>query len=195
MNTAELTQVFEKIDQANAEDPNHEIVEGKSVAKELIYGQRMSNQLATFAPNSSPALQIAARAQHIQRWKSQRSSYPAGLQGYKQWRSELGKFHAEKTEEILQSLGHSEKLIADVKNLLQKKQLKQNPDTQTLEDVICLVFLEYYLEDFAAKHDEEKLIAIIQKTWRKMSEHGQQAALKLPLSEEMLSLVGKALSV
>lgn len=194
MNTAELAQIFQKIDQANAEDPNHEIIEGKTVAKELIYGQRMSGQLAAFAPNSSPALQIAARAQHIQRWKSQRSSYPEGLQGYKQWRSEQGKFHAKTTAEILQSLGHSEILIEDVKNLLQKKQLKQNPDTQILEDVICLVFLTYYLEDFAAKHDEEKLIAIIQKTWRKMSEDGQQAALKLPLNEKMLSLIGKALS-
>ena len=77
--------------------------------------------------------------------------------------------------------------------MLEKKQLKKNLETQTLEDVICLVFLEFYFEPFSHKYPEEKLMDILQKTWRKMSEKGQQAALKLPLSKESLELIEKAL--
>ncbi|MCT7653654.1 DUF4202 domain-containing protein [Oceanimonas sp. NS1] len=65
---------------------------------------------------------------------------------------------------------------------------------QILEDVICLVFVQHYLEDFAAGHDEDKVVDIIRKTWRKMSEQGHQAALALPLSPAMQALVGKALA-
>ena len=78
--------------------------------------------------------------------------------------------------------------------LLLKKQLKKDSETQALEDVICLVFLEFYFEPFAAKHTEEKVIDILRKTWRKMSEDGQAAALKLPLSADAIALVGKALN-
>ena len=90
--------------------------------------------------------------------------------------------------------GYDEAAIQRVKDLLLKRGLKRDEEVQALEDVICLVFLEYYLEEFAAKHDEEKLIDIIRKTWNKMSPKGHEAALRLPLSEAMLQLVTKALT-
>lgn len=64
---------------------------------------------------------------------------------------------------------------------------------QALEDVICLVFMRYYLADFATRHSQEKLVGIIQKTWAKMSSEGQAAALQLKLNVEVSELVASAL--
>ena len=113
--------------------------------------------------------------------------------GYLLWRTELKKFHAKKASEILASVDYDTETIEKVAFLLQKKQLKRNEETQLLEDVICLVFLEFYFEPFIAKHSEEKIIDIVQKTWAKMSEKGHDFALKLPYSETSLDLVKKAL--
>ena len=184
-----------RIDQANQQDPNLESVDGVMQPKELIYGQRMSQQLAEFAPDASEVLQIAARAQHIQRWQSPRDSYPKTRAGYLQWRRELGRFHAQQAANIMAEAGYDEDTIARVKALLTKSQLKQDPEVQTLEDVICLVFIRYYLEEFAASQkSHEKLISIIQKTWAKMSPRGHEAALALPLNAPLSKLIGEALA-
>lgn len=189
-----LQQAFERFDAANQEDPNTEVFEGETFPKEVLYAHRMSEQLNSFAPNASEALQLTARCQHICRWEIARDSYEMNRQGYLRWRQELKKFHAEKAASILSDVGYSEDTIKTVKFLLEKKQLKKNEETQTLEDVICLVFLAYYFEPFAAKHPEEKTIDILQKTWRKMSDKGHEAALKLPLSKAALELVSKAIN-
>ena len=191
---AKLETVLQKIDQSNNQDPNQDIYQGKRVAKEWLYGQRMSERLTQFEPGASELLQIAARGQHIQRWSIPRSDYPEGRVGYKHWRTDLGKFHGEKTAELMLQAGYSEQDAERVKTLLQKKGLKQDAEVQTLEDVICLVFLEHYLAPFAEKHSEPKLISIIQKTWGKMSEKGHQAALKISYQPEHLALIQKALA-
>jgi Domain of unknown function (DUF4202) len=189
-----LQQVLDAIDQCNSEDPNKEEHNNQQIAKELLYGQRMSGHLNQFAPEASEILQIAARAQHIKRWSIPRSDYPMNRQGYKKWRTELGKFHADTTAQLMDNAGYSAEQQERVAVLLQKKFLKRDDEVQCLEDVICLVFLEHYLEAFAAKHDEDKLIDIIRKTWKKMSEQGHEAALKLPFNDAMGALVGKALN-
>ena len=189
-----LTQVIAAIDLANQQDPNVEMVDGKAIAKEVLYSQRMSNCLQQFAPDASEALQIAARAQHIRRWTIPRSDYPSGRQGYQQWRVYLGKFHAQTTTALMAEAGYTDAMQSRVADLLQKKAIKRDAETQCLEDVICLVFIQYYLEDFAAKHDEDKLIDIIRKTWNKMSAEGHAAALKVTLPVPLTDLIGKALN-
>lgn len=189
-----LIAALADIDRANAQDPNLETDNGQAQPKELLYGQRMSEELKSFAPDASELLQVAARAQHIRRWESPRSDYPEGRAGYKKWRSQLALFHGKAAGDIMARNGYSEADIERVQNLLIKRGLKRDPEVQTLEDVICLVFLRYYLPAFAQKHDEAKLIDIIQKTWGKMSEQGHQAALELPLPDEMGQLVHKALA-
>ncbi|SFW63886.1 DUF4202 domain-containing protein [Cellulophaga fucicola] len=189
-----LEQAFILFDKANEQDPNKEIFEGKEYAKEVLYAMRMTEKLNSFAPNASEVLQLTARCQHICRWEIARDSYEMNRTGYLTWRQDLKKFHAKKAGELLESIGYDQETIHNVAFLLEKKQLKKNEETQTLEDVICLVFLEYYFEPFAQKYSEEKLIDILQKTWRKMSKEGQEAALKLPLSKTSLELVSKALS-
>lgn len=188
---------FEKaiqlIDQINAEDPIAELWDGKSVPKELLYSQRMTRKLEEFAPDASEHLKIAARAQHIGRWRIQRSAYPMDRTGYLTWREELKKMHAETAGKLLFEVGYEDEFIAKVKFLIRKKQLKTDLETQTLEDVVCLVFLENYMEDFVAKHDKEKVKDILKKTWGKMSEKGHKAALQLNFSPECLRIIQEAL--
>ncbi len=181
-------------DNLNEQDPNKEDVDGQLIAKEVLYAQRMSSSLFAFLPDASETLQLAARCQHLCRWEIPRSDYPTGRKGYHLWRTKLKELHAEKAADVLAKVGYEQELIDRVQFLVLKKQLKKDVETQALEDVICLVFLEFYFEPFAAKHTEEKVIDILRKTWRKMSEKGQAAALKLPLSEDALALVSKALN-
>lgn len=184
-----------QFDTLNSKDPNIEVFEGKEYVKEVLYAQRMSDSLLAFESNASEVLQLAARCQHLCRWEIARSEYPTGRVGYNQWRNSLKKLHAEKASDVLSKIGYDQDVVERVQFLVLKKQLKKDVETQTLEDVICLVFLEFYFAKFAAKHTEEKVIDILRKTWRKMSEKGQAAALELPLSEATKALVGKALGV
>lgn len=191
---ARLTTALAKIDEANARDPNTETVDGESVARELLYSMRMTQTLNVLFPDASEHLQIAVRAQHIERWTSPRSAYPEGRSGYKKWRSQLMLFHASRAAELMIASGYSQADVDRVKYLVQKRGLNRDPETQQLEDVICVVFIKYYLKDFAGRHPEDKLIDIIQKTWGKMSPAGRQSALELNLEPELQSLISKALS-
>lgn len=192
--SALLTAAFVLIDQANSADPNTELDQDNIARpKELLYSQRMTARLNIFKTDASEALQIAARGQHIERWTSARSDYPEGRSAYKKWRANLGLFHAKRTAELAGEAGYSEESTQRIAYIVQKRGLNRDPESQALEDVICLVFLEHYLVDFAAKHSEEKLIDIIQKTWAKMSEQGHAAALELPYPADMLALIQKAL--
>lgn len=182
------------IDKKNSEDPNTYESNNLSFPKELVYAQRMSQKLLQFKPNASRALQIAARAQHICRWKIARNEYPMDRIGYLKWRETLKKMHAEITTNILNEVGYNTVFIDKVSLLINKKLIKKNEESQTIEDVICLVFLDFYFEDFAAKHTDEKIIDILQKTWKKMSEEGHSEALKLKFSDKSLSLVKQAIA-
>ncbi|QDA61069.1 DUF4202 domain-containing protein [Hymenobacter jejuensis] len=183
-----------KFDEANSADPHLEDAEGRSYPKELLYAQRMSDCLDRVAPQASEALRLAVRCQHIRRWQIPRHDFPMDRPGYHQWRNRLKKFHAELAGCILQDVGYEEDIIGRVQALVQKQQLQLDPEVQLLEDVICLVFLEYYLPDFAAQHPEEKVIDIVQKTWRKMTPQGHEWALALQLPPAAQDIVAKALA-
>ncbi len=161
--------------------------------KELVYGQRLSARLAAFAPDAPETVKLAARAQHIRRWEVPRDSYPEGRAGYLKWRTDLYKRHGDIAGEIMGDVGYDAETIDRVQTLLRKRGLKTDPDVQLMEDVICLVFLEHYFHDFAPKHDEEKLIPIVQKTWKKMSDRAHEAALQLEYAPEDLAVIQKAL--
>ena len=180
-------------DEANSKDPNRENNNGKNFPKELLYSIRMSEKLSIFNPVASEATQLAARCQHICRWEIPRDSYEMNRNGYLKWRRDLTIFHAEKASGILRRVGYDEDIIERVASLLQKKQLKRDQEMQDLEDVICLVFLESYFENFSKKYTEDKLVDILKKTWAKMSDKGHEHALRLNLSENSKMLISKVL--
>jgi hypothetical protein len=192
-------QAIALIDAANAEDPNIETVAGTAWPKELLYSQRMSDMQQRYAPDADEAQKLAIRAQHIQRWKSPRNAYPMDRQGYLQWRTGLYRFHADTAAALLARAGYSAEVLERVKQAVGKRALNLNPDTQLLEDVAGLVFIEHYMLDFATRHpeyDEAKWLDIIRKTWKKLSDRAQQFALGggITLPEPLLPLIQKALT-
>ena len=183
-------------DAANGEDPNLETEAGRQYPKELLYARRMSEMLERFSPDAPEAVRLAVRSQHIQRWKIPRKDYPMTPQGYQLWRTTLYRFHADTAGHLMKEAGYDDEMIARVKKVVGKRGLKVNPETQMMEDVVDLVFMEHYLAAFAAQHpeyDEAKWLDILRKTWKKMSPAGHEAALsKIKLPEHLLPLIKKA---
>ncbi|KAK0741121.1 hypothetical protein B0T18DRAFT_393797 [Schizothecium vesticola] len=169
------------IDAAHAQDPT--LTTGPSpIPYELHYAQKMTRLLAKHTPDASPALQLACRAQHFQRWLTPRTTHPATRAGYLLWRAKLKTLAATQVSSLLTSpsivppLPQSE--IDRIASLIRKEGLSSwevDAEVQALEDVACLVFLEDQLDAFEAREGmgEEKVIAILQKTWGKMGERGR----------------------
>lgn len=168
----QLNSVLDAIDAANACDPKMDKdSDGNELPEALLYGKRMSAELERlFGADVADVLKIAARGQHIERWKIARKSYPEGRAGYLQWRRDQGRAHGERLAGLMQDAGYPPSDCERVGVLLRKEGLKRHPDVQMLEDTICMVFLKFYFAAFAEKHPLDKVIAIVGKTARKLSE-------------------------
>jgi hypothetical protein len=173
-----------RIDALHALDPNDQ---------ELTYARRMSAWLDRLEPAASEALRLATRAQHLMRWEIPRDSYPMDRTGYHRWRTRLYDVQADRAAEVLKEVGYDADTIARVRSLIRKEAIKQDAESQTLEDVVCLVFLENYFAEFARDHDEQKLVTILRRTWRKMSDRGHATAMTIELGPRERALVAKAL--
>jgi hypothetical protein len=181
-------------DQLNGRDPVTELDEGALRPRLLIQADRLSRWIERLEPGASEALRLAARCQHVERWTIARDEFPPGRVGYLQWRTKLARFHADRAEGVLRGAGYDDDVIQAVRRIVTKQNLHSNPDSQTMEDALCLVFLEFELDAFLAKHPEEdKAVEILQKTWKKMSARGHEAALALPFSPRARALVQAAL--
>jgi hypothetical protein len=192
--SARFARAIEAFDAANAEDPHSVTVDGRPRPRELAQAERLAAWVDKLEPRASEALRLAARCQHIRRWQIPRSSYPTGRVGYLQWRTQLGRFHAETAMRILEEAGYERALIDEVRRINLKQNLHSNPDSQTMEDALCLSFLEFEFEEFCAKYPSDKVIEVVQKTWKKMSARGHEVALQLPLSPASLAVVTRALA-
>jgi hypothetical protein len=168
-----LSEVLAAIDAANAADPERE--GGRPAA--LVYGERMSEELGRLSSGASEHLRIAARGQHVERWKLARSEYPEGRQGYLDWRREQGRRHGARVAGMMAEAGYPEADRERVAAMLRKEGIKRDPEVQMLEDVICFVFLKWYFAPFAAKHEPEAIEKIVEKTARKMSAEGRARVL------------------
>lgn len=193
-NAARFARAMALFDAANGEDPNQD--EGQP--KELLYSQRMSEMLQRYAPAADEVVQLAVRAQHICRWSVPRSDYPLTKEGYFQWRTGLYRMHAEIAGDLMGQAGYGEASIARVQMAIAKRRLKSNPDSQLLEDIAGLVFIEHYMVGFVASkpdYDEEKWIDIIRKTWQKMSDNAHQFAVSgaLRLPAQYVPLITRAI--
>jgi hypothetical protein len=186
-------EAIQRFDSINAADPNQEVVSGQAHPRELLHAQRLSDWVMTLAPDASESLRLASRCQHLCRWMIPRSRYEMTRAGYHQWRNELKHFHAEKSAEVLRSVGYAEKVIRRVSDLNLKKHFPADAESCVLEDALCLVFLQFQLHELAAKTDDEKVINALQKSWKKMTPLGHEHALKLEYGARERELVGRAL--
>lgn len=193
--TERFNQVIRKIDQVNGTDPNVEVVDGQPFPRELVYSQRLTGWVLTLKPDASEALRIAARGQHIGRWKIPRDRYPKNRGGYLRWRDALKALHADQVAVLMRETGYPEETIQHVQAIILKKDMKHNANTQTLEDALCLVFLETQFKDLMGQTEQAKMAEIIRKTWKKMSAQGHAHALQLPLGLEERDCIKRALAL
>ncbi len=169
-----LDAAIAEIDAANGVDPTLE--DGRPAA--LLYGERMSAELDRLFPGAADPLRIAARGQHVERWKLPRSAYPEGKAGYLAWRRDQARRHARRVGGIMAVAGYGPEEIARTEAMLRKEGIKRDPEVQALEDVICFVFLRWYFPGFAADRPAEQLLGIVGKTARKMSADARARALE-----------------
>jgi hypothetical protein len=189
-----LAHTLAVIDAANSIDPNWIYVRGRERPKELAHAELVSEWVLRLDPQASEALQLAARSHHLERWRIPRDSYPPGRSGYLRWRKQLQQYHAERTGILLAGEQCAEETILRVQELIRKRGLGRDPEVQTLEDAMCLVFLETQFSELAQRTATDTMIDITRKTLAKMSEAARYLALSFSLSERDLAIVRQAAS-
>ncbi len=187
-----FNETLARFDELNAEDPNKLLIEGGEMAKELFFAHALFNKTLDLAPDASESLLLAARSQHLCRWKLSRSEYPEGRVGYLKWRQKLKELHAEWAADVLDEKGYPSEMLDLVKTLNLKENIKSNPDCQILEDALCIVFLEYQYEALAEKYEDDKVVSIVQKTLKKMGPLGIEQAHEMTFSERPQKLLVQA---
>jgi hypothetical protein len=181
------------IDAANAEDPNTITARGVTRPKELLHAELVTDYVSRLNPAAPEPLLLAARAHHIRRWRIPRRDYPEGRTGYLRWRRALHDFHAAEAARILEAESYDPATIARTRDIIRKIDLAGDSDVQTLEDALCLVFLETQYDALAAQLGDDKIVDVTRKTLRKMSAAGKRLALTLDYSARGRALLKKAL--
>ena len=186
-------RALQRFDEENSRDPNMETVDGIPRPRELVYSERLTDWVLKLKPDASEPLRLAARCQHVCRWTIPRDTYERTKAGYLRWRTDLKRFHAQKTGEILREVGYPDETVARVQALNLKKDFPQNPDSRVLEDALCLVFLQYQFAELASRSTDEQMINALRKSWNKMTEQARAEALKLSYGPRERALLEKAL--
>lgn len=189
-----LARAFNAFDNYNQKDPNVFMWNGISYPQEYFLALKLYEWVLKLNADASEELLLASRCQHIGRWEIPREKYPNGREGYLKWRKDLALLHAEKASSIMKDAGYDDEQIARVSQIILKQRLKVDADVQTMENALCLVFLEFQYEDFLHKHPTEKMVNILRKSLLKMDSHGHQFALGLKYSEKGLAYINEALN-
>ena len=166
------------IDAASAEDPTGR--EGPESERAVAWVRRLR-------PDAGEALLLAARAHHLRRWEGPRSTYPEGRAGYLKWRRHLHDRHAGHVAEILEAAGYDAGTVSRVQDIVRKRGLGRDPEVQTFEDALCLVFVEAQLDDLAARLDRPKMLDVVRKTLAKMSPEARALAAALAPDDDLLA--------
>lgn len=177
-----LDEAFAAIDAENADDPN---------GKELDHAERAVAWIRQLRPDASDELLLAARGHHVRRWEIPRSSEPDGRPGYLRWKRRLQQHHADVLGRVLAGSGFD---VERVQAIVRKERLKSDPDVQSLEDALALVFLQTQLGELGAKLDDDHMVDVLVKTLRKMTPDGRAAAGSLAYDDHGRALVERAVA-
>jgi hypothetical protein len=189
-----LVGAIAAIDAANQDDPNRISVRGEMRPKELAHAELVTEWVKRLRPDPSEALLLAARAHHLRRWTSVRTSYPEGRAGYLRWRRDQSQRQAADVGALLDEAGYDELTIERVQAIMRKRDLSSDPDVQALEDAMCLVFLETQCDELASRLDRPHMVEVLRKSMAKMSAEGIAMVAQVPLSAEVSDLVAEAAS-
>lgn len=189
-----LDAVFQLFDEYNQRDPRSFTWEGTVYPQEYFFAIKLYEWVLKLDPDASEELLLASRSQHIGRWEIPREDYPEGREAYLKWRKDLGQHHAKIVAEQMTQAGYRKEQVERVAQIILKKRIKVDAEVQTMENAVCLVFLEFQYEDFRKRYenDPEKMIDILRKSLLKMDAHGHSFALTLSYTEDGLELINKA---
>lgn len=178
----DLDEAFALIDAENAGDPH---------GKELDHAERAVAWIRRLRPDAPAELLLAARGHHVRRWEIPRRAEPDGRPGYLRWKRRLQQHHADVLGRVLDGSGFD---VARVQAIVRKERLKSDPDVQSLEDALALVFLQTQLAELNEKLDDDHLVDVLAKTLRKMTPEGRIAAGELAYDEHGRVLVQRAVA-
>ena len=182
------------IDAANADDPVTIEVDGVSRPKEVVHAERMTHWLGVLDPDATEAQQLAARGHHFRRWVSPRSSYPEGRVAYLRWRADQKRRQAGEVAALLADVGFEHETIDRVAAIVAKEHLATDPQVQTHEDALCLVFLELQFDDLATQLGDDRTVDVLARTARKMSPAGLATTAQITFSDHGRALLDAALA-
>ena len=195
-NIDRFVRAIAAIDAANAGDPETIVVAGVVRPKELAHAELATKWVRHFDPAADEAQLLAARAHHLRRWTSPRSDFPDGRKGYLRWRAALKRMHGELLAGILTEVGYDKVAIERARAIVEKRNLAADPDVQTHEDALCLVFLQTQFDSLDERiGDRDKLVDIVAKTMVKMSPRAIEAAVALEMSGSERSVLTDAASL
>ena len=180
------------IDESNALDPTVIVVRGEASPLALAHGRLAVEWVSRLLASPPDTVLLAARAHHLRRWEVPRSSYPVGRVSYLRWRKDQKARHARDIEVILRSVGYESDVIERVQALVRRDNLGSDAHEQVVEDAACLVFIETQLADMAERLDHERLLDVIRKTARKMSEQGRALIEQLTIASMERGLIDEA---
>jgi hypothetical protein len=180
------------IDAANADDPHRLEVRGELRPKEQAHAELMCEWVRRLDPDAGEAQLLAARAHHLRRWTLPRDSQPEGRAGYLRWRAALRRQHARDVAGILEGAGYDTATIERVQQIIRKEGLGTDPEVQTHEDALCLVFLETQLAQTADRLGPDKMRSVAAKTMAKMSPAALGLVADLPLRPQDRALLAEA---
>lgn len=183
------------IDAANGADPNVVSVRDRRGPKEVVHAELVTEWVRRLRPDASEPLLLAARGHHLRRWTVPRSSYPAGRAGYLRWRKALHEQHARELGALLHDAGYDSATVGRVQAIVRKERLASDPEVQTLEDALCLVFLEAQLADVASRLEPATLRRVLAKTATKMSDAGRAAIAELELGDDARAVLDAVIGV
>ena len=191
-----LDKAFELFDAYNKQDPRSFTWEGVSAPQEYFFAIKLYEWVLKLDANADEELLLASRSQHIGRWEIPREDYPQGRDPYLKWRKDLARHHAAITARLMKEAGYGDETIDRVKQIILKQRIKVDPDVQTMENALCLVFLQLQYEEFRKKYEDEpgKIINILRKSLLKMDENGHRLALTLSYSADGFYLINEALN-
>jgi hypothetical protein len=194
---SKLETAFQLFDEYNRKDPRSFLWDNVGYPQEYFFAVKLYEWVLKLDPNASEELLLASRSQHIGRWEVPRDSYPEGRDPYLKWRKDLALHHAAIAERLMQQAGYNGEQIERVHQIILKKRIKVDADVQTMENALCLVFLQFQYEEFRKQYenDHDKIINILHRSLLKMDAHGHQFALKLPYTIEGFNLIVKAIPV
>ncbi len=192
MTNERIVAAIAAIDAINAEDPHTLVVDGVERPKELAHAEMMSEWVERLRPDANEEQRLAARAHHIKRWSLPRSSFSNDRKGYLRWRTALKKVHADLAGDVMAAAGYDASEIRRVQAIVQKKNLKEDPDVQTHEDALCLVFIETQFSELADRLETGKMVDVVRKTLAKMSPDAIEFALALDLADRDRAIIAAA---